>query len=170
MNNIRNITLLLLFVFLTSCMNVKKIDIAEFSDKLKIQEELGLKLFENYKANPKKYSNSHLNLCDLKYTKIKLRDGLEYFIAEPPKENMVILGRHVKIFQGSISYSTKSCIVMTQPEGVLSSAVVITHLLSNIPTEFHVFVSLKYKKTVYVGTKIGNWIVKNGKISVLDDK
>lgn len=74
-------------------------------------------------------------------------------------------GRHYKIVDGTVTPSTKSCFV--QPASPRAVAAVVTHLLSETPTEFHVFLSLAQDKPIYVMTSLGVWAVEKGKIRLV---
>lgn len=41
----------------------------------------------------------------------------------------------------------------------------ITHLLSDFPSEFHVFLNLQSETDVVVGTQSGQWYIRQGKIT-----
>ncbi len=63
---------------------------------------------------------------------------------------------------------TKSCIEVDASEHE-PAAFVVSHLTSETPTQFHVFMILSYGKPIYVSTTQNgtNWRVENGQISVL---
>ncbi|OOG56676.1 hypothetical protein B0E48_11240 [Rhodanobacter sp. C03] len=65
---------------------------------------------------------------------------------------------------------TKSCITVTK-EPANSVAMVVTHLTSPTPTQFHVFMSLSYHKTIYVLTTQNHlkWAVEAGHIRIVKE-
>lgn len=108
------------------------------------------------------------DFCDFQYNAY-LIDSTIYFIAEPPVSGGIVFGRHYKISDGKVIKSTITCFASPEePQNTL--AAFTTHLLSDTPTEFHVFVSLKYKKAVYIVSKIGIWKVERGRITFIEKR
>ncbi len=115
-----------------------------------------------------KEKNKIDDFCDLRYDAYRA-NGDVYFIAEPPATGGTVFGRHYRVAGDKVIKSTITCIAI--PEGATNTVgAYITHLLSDAPSEFHVFVSLKYKKPIYVGTKTGTWKVDGGKIEFLEKR
>jgi hypothetical protein len=48
------------------------------------------------------------------------------------------------------------------------AALLVTHLLSPTPTEFHVYLTLRHKVELFVRTSTGTWLVDNGTIKLMD--
>ena len=106
------------------------------------------------------------DFCEFAYKPVVVRPGdgsRVYFIAQPQTAGSSVFGRHYRVDEKGVTPSTKSCLAYPPaPDGAVASFV--THLLSETPTEFHVYVSLKDKRPVYVGTSAGNWVVDGEKI------
>jgi hypothetical protein len=106
--------------------------------------------------------------CELNYHPVVIEhtdNTAVYFIGEPKNSNQIAFGIHYKVIGDVVVPSTKKCFVLPPPEpGNSAVAAVISHVLSNYPTEFHVFLSLKHKKPIYVGTPAGRWCVDGAKI------
>ena len=142
----------------------------------------GKLLFNSYSNGPVKdtellkkinIQKSKINdFCEFEYLPYVVTSNnkeIIYLIAQGPKENQIVFGKHFKIFDDKIVSSTKSCFVLpSPPENSVGSFV--THLLSDTPTEFHVFISLKHNKPVFVGTARGIWKVENGEIEFIEER
>ena len=108
------------------------------------------------------------DFCDFKYRAVVVGTSdspIVYFLAQPARASDIILGRHYKVVGETVTPSTKSCFALPLPPNAVSP--VVTHLLSDTPTEFHVFLSLDQNKPIFVGTRLGVWGVENGKIRLL---
>ncbi len=102
---------------------------------------------------------------------------LEQIIANTPIEKGVQFGRHIRVDYKlntddliNLSKSTNSCILIPtedSPEGSEVAGVFITHLLSETPSEFHVFLSYLHNKEVFVGTSAGTWKVNKNSIELM---
>jgi len=129
----------------------------------------GAALYKAYLEGPvtgkniEKEKNKIDDFCAFKYNAY-LANGSVYFIAEHPTSGGIVFGKHFKITGNNITKSTITCFASPEqpPENAVASYT--THLLSNTPTEFHVFASLQHKKPIYVVTKIGIWKVEGEKI------
>jgi len=92
-------------------------------------------------------------------------------VLEPSKSEGIQMGRHVR-FDFSIGsndikeivLSSNTCLLVPVAEKEAEAAFV-THILSDVPSEFHVYLSLLHEKSIYVGTNVGTWSVKEGKIT-----
>jgi hypothetical protein len=109
--------------------------------------------------------------CKFDYQPVVVtREGNQdvYFIGDTGNTGDVTFGRHFKVVGNSVTTSTKSCFVIPgSPSEAKASGVWTTHLLSDSPTEFHVFLALKYKTTVFVNTATGAWSVDGAHIQKL---
>lgn len=118
--------------------------------------------------------NKITDFCDFEYKAYALsskQDIIIYFIAEPPSQDYIVFGRHYKVAKGVVIPSTKSCFISSaEPPDKNVVGVFTTHLLSDTPTEFHVFLSLKHKKPIYVVTSRGIWKVELDKIEFLEKR
>jgi len=93
-----------------------------------------------------------------------------YFIGESENPKDIVLGRHYKVIGEKVIVSTKTCHILSVPNlppGAQTVAATTSHLLSDYPTEFHVYASLRYNKEIYVATASGHWHVNGNKISKL---
>lgn len=116
--------------------------------------------------------NTIHDLCNFKYKPYIVKatnEDIIYFIAEAPEKESIVFGKHFKIVKGQITTSTTSCFVSPPPPENAVGAF-ITHLLSETPTEFHVFLSLQHQQPIYVATSKGDWKVENSKIEFLEER
>jgi hypothetical protein len=156
---------------------------AEFTDEIRAAEQSGKILYDVVQRNPDGESAQNENLqkarekvtdfCDLEYRAYNVSIGPEqavYFIATPPEKGHIVFGRHYKVYKNAVVASTKSCFVSPPAPGKSGAGIFLTHLLSEAPSEFHVFLSLKHKSAIYVGTSQGIWAVEHGKISFLEKR
>ena len=120
-------------------------------------------------------------LCEGEYKAVRVDDSKAqmehiYLILQPEKSKGIQFGRHVRFdFRLgtndliSITPSSKSCLLVpiegSSIEESSIEAAYITHLLSNEPTDFHVYLSLYHQKSIYVSTSGALWKIENGKIS-----
>jgi hypothetical protein len=134
----------------------------------------GKALYEAYIKGPiaikdaEKEKNKINDFCEFQY-KAYAVNGNIYFIAEPTANEGIMFGRHYKVTETDLIKSTSSCFV-TPPPPSNSVAAYTTHLLTDTPTEFHVFLSLKHKNPIYVGTKTGTWKVEQGGIDFVEKR
>ena len=115
-------------------------------------------------------------LCSDEYKAVRVEDAQAqvehiYLVLQPEKSKGIQFGRHVRFdFKlgtndlESITLSTKTCLLVPLEESSTGAAFV-THLLSDEPTEFHVYLSLYHKNPIYVSTSSGLWKIEDGKIS-----
>jgi hypothetical protein len=108
-------------------------------------------------------------ICDFQYVPVQVTENGEaalYLLAQSREPSDVIIGRHFKVTATTVEVSSKSCLNLhLAPNAV---AMYVTHLLAPTPSEFHVYLTLKHKIGLYVGTSAGNWLVKNGVITFLE--
>lgn len=110
------------------------------------------------------------NFCDFKYKSVVIaKDGknVVYFIALPPAQGQIVYGRHFRVEGDLVSPSTVSCSA-TPPRPPNVAAAATTGLVSDYPTEFHVFISLQEKISLAVGTSFGTWMIVDGHISLIE--
>lgn len=115
-------------------------------------------------------------LCDGDYQAVRVEDTASqiehiYLVLQPEQSRGIQFGRHVRFdFKlgtndlVTITPSTKTCLLVPIEEASTEAAFV-THLLSDAPTDFHVYLSLYHEKPIYVSTSNGLWKIENGKIS-----
>ncbi len=106
------------------------------------------------------------DFCDFVYEPYAVGKDT-YFIAEPPSAGGIVFGRHYRVSEGGVTKSTITCFA-TPPPPDNAVAAYITHPMSSAPSEFHVFLSLKYKNPIYVRTEVGYWKVQNGRIALME--
>jgi hypothetical protein len=150
----------------------------EYVDAVRQAEAQGLALYEaEQKGSPvddntvAETKGQISTLCDYPYKAVRVAEnGQEviYFLGQAQHDNEMAVGRHFRVFGGDVQPSSCSCLTLSlgtpQRRPV---AVLVTHLLSATPTLFHVYLSLKYKIGIDVGTSAGNWAVEHGTITFL---
>jgi hypothetical protein len=114
------------------------------------------------------------DLCNLQYKPIIAtleNKRFVFFIAQPPAPEYMVFGRHFRVHGDDVSVSTNTCVAFPPaPPDKPAAGAFITHLLSDAPTEFHVYVSSKHRKPVYVGTRVGTWKVDGPKVTFLEKR
>ena len=109
-------------------------------------------------------------------------DGwLVYFLSSSTKPGEMLLGGHTRVRVNksasqilSTDYSTNSCVTFdlaqpgdSKPKSAEAATPVVTHLVSEMPWETHVFQSLTFNTDLLVVTKHAIWRVGHGKITKL---
>ncbi len=129
------------------------------------------------------YGSVH-DLCDTDYRPVVLPGNEGYYVyligsAKEPKA--IMFGRHYRIQVDksaskviSVTPLSKSCLIIPPPDpasigGGKPVGAYTTHLQSPAPTEIHVFLSLKHRQLVVVGTSEGVWAIDKGKINFLGE-
>ncbi|HXX35566.1 MAG TPA: hypothetical protein VEM15_13910 [Thermodesulfobacteriota bacterium] len=108
------------------------------------------------------------DFCEFQYNAYLANDSI-YLIAEPPAAGGIVFGRHYRISGDKITRSTITCFASPeQPKNAVGAFT--THHLSDAPSEFHVFISLKFKKPIYVRSRTGIWKVEEGRIAFLEKR
>ena len=101
-----------------------------------------------------------------------------YLLTPQTDGNAVPFGGHYRATVGAdgkvseIRPFTNTCIAMPlkPPKGPKPVALVITHLLDDVPTEIHVFSSYVAHMPVMVGTRDGRvWAVDRGLIAIVGE-
>jgi hypothetical protein len=104
---------------------------------------------------------------------------LVYLLAGTTKHDTAVFGRHFRVLmpdQGTsptyVMPLSKSVLEMSTrgPEGSKPEGLMVTHLVSDLPLETHVFVSLLFHLPVYVGTRTGVWRVDGDKIALISNR
>jgi hypothetical protein len=111
------------------------------------------------------------DFCDFKYQAVVAGAAdhpAVYFLAKPATATDIIFGRHYKVLGDTVTPSTKGCFAQSVPPN--AAAPFVTHLLSDLPTEFHVYLSLQQDKPLFVGTRLGVWRVEKGKIVLVQQR
>lgn len=153
----------------------------------------GLEIYKNFIAYDKTTELTQLETqtanalsqysCDgvqyITFSVVRESDGFKsiYHIANTPIEKGVQFGRHIRVDYKlntddliNLSKSTNGCILISTedvPEGSEVAGVFITHVLSETPSEFHVFLSYLHNKTIFVGTSSGTWKVNENSIELM---
>jgi hypothetical protein len=104
-------------------------------------------------------------------------DGWIVYVLAATKEDAIVVGGHSRVqvtADGrkviSVTPLYKSCLVLEKPaaDNVKEpEAFYVSYPLGNVPSEIHVYLNRLHEYPVYVSAAKGNWIVTNGKISVI---
>jgi hypothetical protein len=96
-----------------------------------------------------------------------------YDMGEVPPSQGILVGRHYRVEttldgKGVLlgEPSMTSCLTLP-PTTDASAGIMVTHLLSTTPNEFHVFLSLFHRRSLHIATDSGVWTVDAGKISFM---
>jgi len=146
---------------------------AMLTDAIQKNMKLNLKKRPEHKAI-KKFLKE--NQCPgIKYEGYLVGEEQQYFYLIGSKGKEVIIGRHFKapvvdgvIALDSAQSSTKGCLNLG-PKAPDVAAMVATHL-QPYPNEFHLLQSNIHAVTLYIGTKSGMFVVKDGKMYLSDSK
>jgi hypothetical protein len=104
---------------------------------------------------------------------------LIYLLAGTTRPNVAVMGKHHRVLlseDGSqvvrFEPMTRSILEMPLgvPAGARPAALVITHSLTEWPLETHVFASLLYHQTIYVGTSRHLWKVDGAHITLIENR
>lgn len=105
------------------------------------------------------------------------KGSLVYLLAGTTRSDVFVLGQHHRVLVGEdgqvqkVEPLSKTIIEIPRgPPGQEAVAVVVTHIVSDYPTETHVFAALLYRQPVYVGTRTGKWRVTGKEIVRIDAK
>lgn len=123
--------------------------------------------------------NSITEACSENLNSVVLEDeeGWNVFFLTPPTEPGVIpIGGAQRLLVSQDGKSvlehehySKSCMNL-QPQGDDVDALMMTHIVDEIPSPVHVFTSLSYDYPLYVATSLGLWTVIDGDIEEVKDK
>ncbi len=105
------------------------------------------------------------DFCDSDYTAVPLdaTGRTIYFIRGSSKPSEIVIGRHYRVSADAVTPSSVACSTLQAPPAG-AVAVYVTHLLSETPTEFHVFLSLQQANPIFVGARGAVWSVEHGVI------
>jgi hypothetical protein len=166
----------------TLCLHSLKANAEEAPQELAAEvnaaEAGGLALFkadqQGAKPNEKDIASARSKIsdfCENTYKPVLVSQRGEkaiFFLAQPPRPDIVVFGRHYKLVGQKVMVSTKGCVGSGIPSpSATAVGAFITHLISPAPTEFHVFLSLKHNTSIFVGTSAGIWAVDKGKVRFL---
>ena len=151
----------------------------EVADFVDVGSQLSVMVSEKDRFKPKTLANyKELRAalksaqCDgLKYQYYAVDDNL--YVVGSSRQGVTI-GRHFKfkladdlVDMSSMQASTNGCLVLRSDPS--AEALVVTHILSDTPTEFHVLASIVSGKTIYVGTKNAIWKVSGPSIDFVQE-
>lgn len=108
--------------------------------------------------------------CGFDYKYVSIVDGTEplvYLIGATKRQTDIIAGRHYQVTTAGAVRSTNTCLNMGTPaerNGERPVAVTMTHLLSESPSEYHVYLSLVQPVMLAVLTEKATWLVRSGEI------
>lgn len=100
---------------------------------------------------------------------------LVYLLAATTESNKIPLGGHVRIEISmdeleilELTHLSKSCLLLEKED--TTEAIVVNNLVSETPSEIHVFLSLQHRTPIIVLTMTNNitWLVRGADISILD--
>lgn len=162
---------------LLSCVSVPPEPAPPQNRLFSLAENDGAKLYAAFEAGVSSVNSAEFaeakalvtNFCGFPYSAVSVpeNNGAKYFIGQDPK-NRLVFGRHFRVSGSQVKASTKSCFVAPNPPaGAKVAGAFTTHLLSDTPSEFHVFLSLVHGQPIFVGTQSGRFVIENGKISVM---
>lgn len=109
---------------------------------------------------------------------IGAEDIYVYLMAGTEKPDTAVLGRHVRVRVAKdatkvleVAPLSKSVIELATklPDGKDVVALTVTHVLTEHPSEAHVFASLLYGKQIFVTTKRGVWSIAAGKVRYMGE-
>jgi len=110
--------------------------------------------------------------CSERYNTVVLSDDrywLVHLLASTTDPDSIVVGGHnlVKIDKKNFAVVStkalsKSCLNLPKVGGGIPYT---THIVDDIPTAIHSFLSLLHKTKLYVGTQTGSWKIENGTIS-----
>lgn len=123
--------------------------------------------------------NSITEACSENLNSVVVEDdaGWNVFFLTPPTEpgvipiggaQRILVSRDGMTVLEQESYS-KSCMHL-QPQGEDVHALMMTHIVDEIPSPVHVFTSLSYDYPLYIATSLGLWRVVDGDIEEVKDK
>ena len=113
------------------------------------------------------------NTVVLRGDALKLPGWLVYLIPATTEPGRILVGGYYRIHvspQGdkvlSVTPFSKSCLAIPAQD-TQGAGAYFNHLLSDAPTETHVFLSRSHRKPMYVGTRRGVWLVDGDTITFL---
>lgn len=122
-------------------------------------------------------ANAEFAACSRSYNTVVLADPREgggwiaYLLPGTTKHGIVPIGGSYRLDLDASGERilkqrgfTRSCIVLESPRD--SVGMMITHLLDPVPTEAHVFWSLRANKPMYVSTSAGLWKIEEGRVTM----
>ncbi len=101
---------------------------------------------------------------------------LVYLLAATTVPGEIVVGGHFRARVSSDGRTvnefdplSNSCLTLPAPAEEKPVAAVVTHVISDIPTEIHVFLSLSHEKPIYIMTEEAMWSADDGDIRLLMD-
>jgi hypothetical protein len=105
-------------------------------------------------------------------------NGWLVYILAATMEDVIVVGGHTRVKVSAdgnnvlaVTPLYKSCLTVQRPPADNTNelaAFSVTYLMADVPSEIHVYLSHLHGYPVYVATARGNWLVKNGKISLIE--
>ena len=168
--------IIVIAIALVSFDSLAETEVANFAE---VGSQLSTLVAEKDRFKPKTLAN-YKDLKDA--LKSAQCDGLKYqyyavgdtlYVVGSSRQGVTI-GRHFKfklaedsVDMSSMQASTNGCLVLRSDPS--AEALVVTHILSDTPTEFHVLASIVSGKTIYVGTKNAIWKVSGSTIDFVQE-
>ena len=120
--------------------------------------------------------------CSKNYNTAVMEDidsnGWLVYILAATADNVIVVGGHSRVKVSAdgknvlaVTPLYQSCLALQKPavgKSGQSQALSVSYLLENIPSEIHVYLNRLYGYPVYVSTAKNLWLVKNGKISLIE--
>jgi hypothetical protein len=105
-------------------------------------------------------------------------NGWLVYILAATAEDAIMVGGHSRVKVSAdgknvlaVTPLYQSCLTLPKPAADKSGqlqALSVSYPLENVPSEIHVYLNRLYGYPVYVSTAKGAWLVKNGKISLIE--
>ena len=169
----------LIFVVAIALVSFNSLAETEVANFAEVGFQLSVLVSEKDRFKPKTLDNYEVLRDALKSAQC---DGLKYqyyafddtlYVVGSSRQGVTI-GRHFKfkiaensVDMSSMQASTNGCLVLQSDPS--AEALVVTHILSDTPTEFHVLASIVSGKTIYVGTKNAIWKVSGPSIEFVQE-
>ncbi len=103
--------------------------------------------------------------------------GWLVYILAATKENVIVIGGHSRVTVSpdgnnvlALTPLYKSCLTLPMPPNTKNArqqTFSVSYLVADIPSEIHVYLNRLHGYPIHVVTARGNWLVKDGKISLL---
>jgi len=144
---------------------------SKLADAVQSDRKFDLATLMNFSAlSPLLEADSCPKLIYTAYTVPLDTGGMRVYILGANRDDRsVVIGRHFSVNLagnaadlGSLTSSTKACVIMEKSKS--GAPLFISHLMSTIPSEFHVYVSIAQAASLFVSTPSGIWAVKEGQI------
>jgi hypothetical protein len=101
--------------------------------------------------------------------------GWLVYILAATAEDLIVVGGHSRVKVSAdgknvlaVTPLYQSCLMLPKPAaGKSGQALSLSYPIGNVPSEIHIFLNRLYGYPLYVATAKGEWLVKDGKISLI---